>query len=518
VPSGNCVGMGGSRVVWLAAASAFVARFPGMLWPLRPDEAGFLMVARSWAPTPDSVYGHYFVDRPPPIIWLMQASDAVGGPYAHRLVGAVAAALLVLFAAAAAREVAVRAGEPEESTVRRTAGWVAVATAALVSNAQIEVVGAKGELFGIPLVTASCWLALRAVRRASAADAFWAGLLAMLAVGMKQSIVGGLVFGAVLLAGSVVARRLTWQTGARYALAAAGGAAVPVAAVVVWALEAGVRLPVLWYAVVSFRTDANRVLAAHDSTAVSGRVGVLLLIFAGTGMLLLLACLIARLPRLLRLDPVPVVALTAMLAVDLVAVAVSGSYWTPYLFVPIPGLALALAAMLSQGHLDRRWHLVTPASVAFVVASSVVALAGWTVSWWAGRVPVEVRTGAAIAAAYRPGDQVLVYGGRADIQWASRAQSPYPYLWSLPMRTLDPRHAELRAVLTGSNPPTWFVEATYVNTWSELGTRPIERSLIRKYEFVETACDRYRIYHLNTVNPVDLDVDCTDPWRTIWGR
>ena len=32
---------------------------------------------------------------------------------------------------------------------------------------------------------------------------------------------------------------------------------------------------------------------------------------------------------------------------------------------------------------------------------------------------------------------MLVYGGRADIQWASRAPSPYPYLWSLPMRTLN---------------------------------------------------------------------------------
>ena len=94
--------------------------------------------------------------------------------------------------------------------------------------------------------------------------------------------------------------------------------------------------------------------------------------------------------------------------------------------------------------------------------------------------------------------------------------SPYPYLWSLPMRTLDPGLADLERVLNGANPPTWFVEATYVNTWSELGTRPIERSLISKYQFVRTACDRYRVYRLNTVDPVDLDVDCSTPFRTIW--
>src|SRR6478736_6777755 len=155
-------------MVWAAAAVAFLARFPSLLWPLRPDEAGFLMVARAWQPEPDSLYGRYWVDRPPPILWLVQATDRIGGPYAHRLVGALACSLLVLAAAAAAREVVVRAGVLDPAAVRRLAGWVAVATAALVSNAEIDPVAAKGELFGIPLVMASCWLALRAVRRVSA--------------------------------------------------------------------------------------------------------------------------------------------------------------------------------------------------------------------------------------------------------------------------------------------------------------------------------------------------------------
>ncbi len=505
------------RVVWCAVAVAFVARFPGLLWPLRPDEAGFLLVARTWDPQPDSLYGHHFVDRPPPIIWLMQASDAVGGPYAHRLVGALACALLVLAAAAATREVARRAGVVDPAELRRLAAWVAVATAALVSNAQIDPVAAKGELFGIPLVLGSCWLALRAVRRVSVHDAFWAGCLAMLAVGFKQSIVGGLVFGAVLLVGSGLARHLSWRDTARCAAAAALGALVPVAGVVVWSLAVGVRLRTLWYTVVSFRSDASRMIAGQEAEGATSRISVLLLVFVGIGMLFLVACFVARLPALLRHDAVPVTAVAVMVGVDLVGVVASGSYWMPYLFVPIPGLALALAALMSHGHLDRRWHLVTPAAVAFVVASSVVALVGWTSAWVVGRVPVEVRTGEAIAAAARPGDRVLVYGGRADIQWSSRAPSPYPHLWSLPMRTLDPELADLGAVLTGDNPPTWFVEATYINTWSELGTRPIERSLIRKYQFVRTACDRYRVYRLNTVDPLDVDVDCTTPWRTIWG-
>lgn len=510
--------MGTSRVVWLAAAAAFLARFPSLLWPLRPDEAGFLLVARAWHPEADSVYGHYWVDRPPPVIWLMKWTDELGGAYAHRLVGAVGCVLLVLASAAATREVAQRAGVVDPAVRHRLAGWVAVATAAMVGNAQIDPVGAKGELFGIPLVLGSCWLALRAVRRASAADAFWAGALAMLAVGFKQSIVGGLVFGGVLLVGSALARHLSWRATLRCGLAAVVGAALPVGLVVAWAVASGVRLQTLWYTSVAFRSDANRTIATQDATGATSRTWVLVVVFIGIGMLLVLVCFLARLAGLLRHDAVAVVATTAMLGVDLVGVAVSGSYWTPYLFVVIPGLALAMASLVTQDHLVPTRDRVVAATVALVVASSVISLVGWTVGWVHGRVPVEVRTGEAIADARRPGDRVLVYGGRADIQWASRASSPYPYLWSLPMRTLDPGLVDLSVVLTGTNPPTWFVEATHINAWSELGTRPIERSLIRKYEFVVTACDRYRIYHLNSVDPISVDVDCSTPFRTIWGR
>ena len=147
--------MGSARVVWLSALAAFLSRFPSLLWPLRPDEAGFLLVARSLDPGPDSVYGHYWVDRPPPIIWLLRATDDLVGPFAHRVVGAIGCALLVLAAAAAARELARRVGTTEPGIAARAAGWTAVATAALVANAEIDPVAVKGELLGIPLVMAA---------------------------------------------------------------------------------------------------------------------------------------------------------------------------------------------------------------------------------------------------------------------------------------------------------------------------------------------------------------------------
>lgn len=53
------------RAVWLAAALAMLGRFCGLLWPMRPDEAGFLLVALAWDPQPDAPFHPYFVDRPP---------------------------------------------------------------------------------------------------------------------------------------------------------------------------------------------------------------------------------------------------------------------------------------------------------------------------------------------------------------------------------------------------------------------------------------------------------------------
>ena len=52
--------------------------------------------------------------------------------------------------------------------------------------------------------------------------------------------------------------------------------------------------------------------------------------------------------------------------------------------------------------------------------------------------------------------------GNADVQQASGMTSPYPQLWTLPMRTLDPHLSDLTTVLNGRHAPTWVV------TWSNL--------------------------------------------------
>ncbi len=64
-PAANIRHVRGRGIIWGAAILAAGLRFPGFLWPIKPDEAGFTLVARNWDPEPDSMYGTYWVDRPP---------------------------------------------------------------------------------------------------------------------------------------------------------------------------------------------------------------------------------------------------------------------------------------------------------------------------------------------------------------------------------------------------------------------------------------------------------------------
>ena len=90
----------------------------------------------------------------------------------------------------------------------------------------------------------------------------------------------------------------------------------------------------------------------------------------------------------------------------------------------------------------------------------------------------------------RPGDTVVVTFGQANIVRESGLDSPYPYLWSLPVRTLDPGLTELAAVLDGPDRPTFLVDWSRLDrTWGVDPTtvRPI---LDEHYERVARVCGR----------------------------
>ncbi|UUZ57923.1 hypothetical protein [Nocardioides sp. B-3] len=205
-----------------------------------------------------------------------------------------------------------------------------------------------------------------------------------------------------------------------------------------------------------------------------------------------------------------------MLVVDTAGVFLSGSYWRTYLLVPIAPIVLCTGLLIiDEQLLSRHWRhwvgLTTRALVGFTVLSAVLSVVEWerTIDTY---LPTEYLTGRAIVAVAEPGDTLLVYGGRADVQWASGLPSPYEHLWSLPMRTLDPDLDGLEAVLDSPRAPTRVVQVTRLDEWSEAGTDEIRGELLEDYRLVAIACRSYRVYlHVDIERP-QFRIDCNEPF------
>ncbi len=474
------------RTVLLAALAAGLLRLVGLLRPVRGDEAGFTLVARAWSPSADSLYGTYFVDRPPLLVATYGATDWLAGPLAVRVLGALAAAALVVLAATTARLVA---GVP-------AARWTAVLVAALCVTPLIDVVAAKGELLGLPWVMGGCLLALLALRRASGTRALLlagaAGAVSATAPGYKQSLVGGLVFGAVLLLVAVLTREVPARRGTALGAAALAGAAVPVLATIGWAAAAGVRLEVLAYAVWGFRGDASLVLAAQPSSAPTERAVLLVVVAVGAGMVAVIGGLLVHVRDEVGRDAPVTWAVLAMLAVDAAALVASGSYWRDYLLVLVPSTALAAALLVRRR--SRRGRAMRAVVLATAV-SSAISLVAWGAVQVLDRQELdETDTGAALARAAEPGDTLTVFGGRADLQLTSGMDSPYPYLWSLPMRTLDPDLERLRELVSSDERPTWLVEWVHLGAWTPEAGAALREVVEEHYVEVGGACGDHRVH------------------------
>ncbi len=438
-------------VVAVLVSSAL--RLPGLLATPGSDEAGFRLVARTWAPTGDSLYGRYWVDRPPVLLAAYRWSDALLGEPGPRLLALVLAAVLVV----AVHLLAARLVSPGAARL------ATVVTVALLSDPALSAWTAKGEVLGTPLVALSWLLVVRALDNGSTRTALVAGLCAMTACGFKQSLVGGLVFAGVLLAASLVSDRVPAgrvpRIGGHFAL----GAAVPLLVCLAWIEVSPATLSAGWYQVVGFRADASAVLAASDSRAPVERAHDLLRLFVVCGMAPLLVLAVASARRWSGRWPALSLALLATTAVDLAGVAVSGSYWHAYLVPLVPDIAL-LAAL--AGSCTPPFRSLTR----FVATLAVVATAWAYVGFAADRLVSPTpsgpwQVGHAISLVSGRDDTIVSLYGSAELVEASGLPSPYEHLWSLPMRTLDPDQDELRRVLSGPDAPTWVVGVLPINSW-----------------------------------------------------
>ncbi|HEX2892562.1 MAG TPA: hypothetical protein VHO29_00990 [Marmoricola sp.] len=461
-------------VVPTAMAAVFVLRLPLADRPASPDEAGFLMVASQWHVGGTSLYGNYWVDRPPLLITLFRIADLTGGLVALRVLGALAAAATVWLLASTARR----------AFGNRAAAWTAVVAGGLLVSPLIGADAVNGELLALPFIALGLRLAVEAVYAedslAGRAAALGTGLAAVLALLVKQNMADVLVFASVCWIVAWRSRRITGRTLRDLVIFGAVGALVGYAVVMLWAMAHGTSPLDVYEATYPFRVKAGAVIAAtpgHASQVRLSRLGLSALL--SIGPLLLLAFLVLAVRR--TRHPAVVWGLIAAGVYAFASILAGGSYWLHYLVQAVPVVALAAGAL--SLHAVSVLRVLVPA----VVISAVVAL----VALVAHPAPAPGNTvGRTVAASAQPGDTVLSAFGDPDIPRTTGMTSPYPYLWSLPSRTLDPHMALLRGILAGPEAPTWIV-VRGTQTLGRLAQAQILPMVETRYQQVGSVCGRY---------------------------
>lgn len=480
----------GAAPVFVLAVAAVAARVPLLTRPLSPDEGGFLMLAGQWAPG-TSLYGDYWVDRPPLLVSLFRLADLLGGgAVSLRLLGAGFVALSVLLAAALARA-AVRLGDrtPQRSAL---APICAAATAAVFLVSPLF--GASevdGELLAVPFVLAGLASALTAY--ADRRSLLWwlaAGALGVAAAAVKQNMLEVFVAAAVLLAATL---RRDRTRAAKSAASFVIGVAVTTGGLLGWAALHGTSPADLWDAIVTFRLEASAAIARSAPATTDDRALGVAGAFLGSGALALVV--VALMPavrgRVVRRPSLLTTVTVTVLAWEILGAAAGGSYWLHYLVGTVPGLTLAAALAASAGRARRVALTAVLTYAGTVAAASVVAVALGPI----GTPPADLAVERYLSAHERPGDTGVVAFGDPALLQAAHLSSPYPELWSLPVRVRDPDLVQFTHLLEGASRPTWVVvDGASLATW---GVDPSTAQLVlaQNYRAVHTAGD-WHIYHV----------------------
>jgi hypothetical protein len=494
------------RTAVLLASAAAGVRLLMLPAPARPDEAGYLLVARYAGSGGPHLYGELWVDRPPLLVAFFRAADALGGLTAVRLLTLLPVVVVVLAACSAGRTL----GGPRGGLA---AGAVA---AALSTTPLLSAPELNGELLAAPFVMAGCAVGLRALApdRSGTRQA-WAVLLAG-AVGaaallVKQNFVDALVLLAVVVLARTARGQLPVRRGAVLLGCLAAGALVPVALAVAWAGARGVAPVELWQVLLAFRSESLAVIASSDLGPPSRRAVELAVAGTTSGVLPLLV-LVAAVQ--LRARPVPDVAvgLLAMWAVALLSIALGGSYWTHYATQLLPAAALSAAVLAAGAGRGRSaGRVLTGLVVASAVAALAVHLPGTGDRGCQGSAGAR-EVSRWLARHAEPGDTTVTAYGGANALLGSGTRPGYPYLWSLPVRVLDPELDVLVDAVSGPSAAVWVVQSLPLRSWGLDAERRLRSTLREDYSVAAVVCDR-RIHLRDGLQrpPVDRSADPAPP-------
>lgn len=474
----------GRWVVPLAVVAVMALRLPYLNRPPSTDESGYLLVGAQWHAGGTSLYGHYWVDRPPGLIALFQLSSALGGVPAVRVMGCVAVGLLVLGSSFAAGLIA----------GPRAARWSAVAAAALCTTPLLGTVAVNGEILASPFIVWSIVASLASIRatddRRAVIFAFAAGVAAMSGLLVKQNLADAFVFGLVATAESWRQGDASGRRCLRILVAAAGGAIIALAAIATLTFLRGTSLAGAFNAMYMFRLEAGRVIAASGSQGAALRLHGLLAVSVTSGLAFLVLMVIwGAVSR--RLRGAAAIALCVTLLFDAFSIAMGGNYWAHYLVELITPVAILTGVLIS-----RRQPLLRLLVAAIIVVSAI----NWATSHAASHPSGTAAVGYSIAASATRGDTIMTAYGHPEIVEDSGLSSPYPYLWGLPIKTLDPQLRVLNTVLSGPKAPTWLVVWNSLRSWG-LDSKTVRATVLRDYRIAGRMCGHTIYLHNDIQRP-----------------
>ena len=436
----------GSLVRWILICSGLCVtlRLPFINVPLNIDEGGDSFVARAWGSTAGSMYGGSWLDRPPLLVVLYKVG-VLGGDLGVRLLGMVAAILLVAGTMLIADNI----------SGLRAARITGIITAIMSSSVVLGAVFTSNEILATVPVTFSI-LALFYARESDKARQwlFLAGLLASCAILIKQSFADVLVAGAVFLF-------VSWATRERSRFTFAWvpwwivGVVSPLIVTLAWFHFYSVGIRKFLYAVAGFRIDslADQAVNAPSASYMFLHLGLPILIASG--------CLVPvpwafswLLKR--RTDPQVSLTLAVWLVVGILGIAGGGNYFPHYFIQPLAALAvLSGCAIAASG---RRYLGAVTAGmfVVLAIANIIVGVSLMKVD------PPQQRTLAVskyLKANSHPDDSLYVMYARANLLYYAEMKSPYPYAWNMMVRAVPKAQTDLRKLLRSpTKRPTWIVE------------------------------------------------------------